>query len=74
MAYVTRRADGVKRESAVELGKIRERNWPDVDLIAGDDFYIPDNRSGRVTASVIEKVVSFAAGTASGAVILGVNR
>ena len=73
-AYIYRPADGGKREIAVELRKIMERKLPDVDLIAGDVFYIPDNRSGRVTASVIEKVVSFAAGTASGAVILGVNR
>ena len=73
-AYIYRPADGGKREIVVELRKIMERKLPDVDLIAGDVFYIPDNRSGRVTASVIEKVVSFAAGTASGAVILGVNR
>jgi polysaccharide export outer membrane protein len=73
-AYIYRPTDGGKREIAVELRKIMERKLPDVDLIAGDVFYIPDNRGGRVTASVIEKVVSFAAGTASGAVILGVNR
>jgi polysaccharide export outer membrane protein len=73
-AYIYRPTDGGKKEIAVELRKIMERKVPDVDLIAGDVFYIPDNRSGRVTASVIEKVVSFAAGTASGAVILGVNR
>jgi len=73
-AYIYRPSDGGKREIAVELRKIMERKVPDVDLLAGDVFYIPDNRSGRVTASVIEKVVSFAAGTASGAVILGVNR
>jgi polysaccharide export outer membrane protein len=73
-AYIYRPVDGGKREIAVELRKIMQRKVPDVDLLAGDVFYIPDNRSGRVTASVIEKVVSFAAGTASGAVILGVNR
>lgn len=73
-AYIYRPTDGGKREIAVELRKIMERKLPDVDLIAGDVFYVPDNRGGRVTASVIEKVVSFAAGTASGAVILGVNR
>jgi polysaccharide export outer membrane protein len=73
-AYIYRPTDGGKREIAVELRKIMERKAPDVDLLAGDVLYIPDNRSGRVTASVIEKVISFAAGTASGAVILGVNR
>jgi len=73
-AYIYRPTDGGKVEIAVELRKIMERKVPDMDLFAGDVFYLPDNRSGRVTASVIEKVVSFAAGTASGAVILGVNR
>lgn len=73
-AYIYRPADGGKLAIEVELRKILERKAPDVELKAGDIFYIPDNRGGRVTASVIEKVVSFAAGTASGAVILGVNR
>jgi len=73
-AFIYRPADGGRRAIAVELRKILERKAPDVELTAGDIFYIPDNRSGRVTASVIEKMVSFAAGTASGALILGVNR
>ena len=74
LAYIYRPADGGKREIAVSLRKIMERKAPDVVLEAGDIFYIPDNRSGRVTASVIEKAVSFAAGTASGALILGLTR
>jgi polysaccharide export outer membrane protein len=73
-AYIYRPADGRKQEIAVSLRKILERKEPDVVLAAGDIFYIPDNRGGRVTASVIEKAVSFAAGTASGALILGLNR
>jgi polysaccharide export outer membrane protein len=73
-AYIYRPADGGKQEITVALRKIMERKAPDVVLAAGDIFYIPDNRGGRVTASVIEKAVSFAAGTASGALILGLNR
>ena len=73
-AYVYRPADGGKREIMVELRRILERKAPDVELTAGDVLYVPDNRSSRVTASVIETVVSFAAGTASGALILGVGR
>jgi polysaccharide export outer membrane protein len=73
-AYIYRPADGAKQEIAVSLRKILERKSPDVALAAGDIFYIPDNRSGRVTASVIEKAVSFAIGTASGSLILGLNR
>jgi polysaccharide export outer membrane protein len=74
IAYIYRPADGRKLEIAVELRKIMDRKTADVVLMAGDIFYVPDNRSGRVTASVIERVVSFAAGTASGALILGTAR
>ena len=73
-AYIYRPTDGAKQEIAVSLRKILERKAPDVALKAGDIFYIPDNHAGRVTASVIEKAVSFAAGTASGALILGLGR
>jgi polysaccharide biosynthesis/export protein len=73
-AYIYRPADGAKQEIAVALRKILERKAPDVALAAGDIFYIPDNRGGRVTASVIEKAVSFAVGTASGTLILGLSR
>jgi polysaccharide export outer membrane protein len=73
-AFIYRAADGAKQEISVSLRKILERKAPDVALAAGDIFYIPDNRSGRVTASVIEKAVSFAVGTASGSLILGLNR
>lgn len=72
-AYIYRPADGAKLEIAVALRKIMDRKTPDVILAAGDIFYIPDNRSGRVTASVIDKAVAFAAGTASGALILGLK-
>jgi polysaccharide biosynthesis/export protein len=74
LAYVYRLADGAKREIVVPLRRIMDRKAPDVVLEAGDIFYVPDNRRGRVTASVIEKAVSFAAGTASGALILGLTR
>jgi len=73
VAYVYRPADGGKQEIAVPLRKIMDRKTPDVVLAAGDIFYIPDNRGGRVTASVIDKAVAFAAGTASGALILGLK-
>ncbi len=73
-AYIYRPTDAAKTEVPVALRKIMDRKSPDVVLEAGDILYIPDNRAGRVTANVIEKAVSFAAGTASGALILGVNR
>jgi polysaccharide export outer membrane protein len=72
--YIYRRTDGVGKETAIPLHKILDRHAPDVELEANDILYIPDNRRGHTTASIIERAVSFAAGTASGALVLGVNR
>lgn len=73
-AYIYRPGEGPdKQEVMVELRKIMDRKSPDVELTAGDIFYIPDNRKGRLTSSVIDKVVSFGAGTASGALVLSAN-
>ena len=74
LAYIYRPGEGGQREIEVSLRKIMDRKEPDVVLEAGDIFYVPDNRSGRITASALDKAVSFAAGTASGALILGVTR
>jgi polysaccharide export outer membrane protein len=74
-AFIYRPADGgVKTEILVPLRKIMDRKAPDVPLEASDIFYVPDNRRGRVTSNAIERALAFAAGTASGALILGVNR
>ena len=73
-AYIYRPSDGVKQEVVVELRKIMDRKSPDVTLQAGDIFYVPDNRKGRMTSNVIDKIVSFGAGTASGAIVLSSNR
>lgn len=73
-AYIYRRTDGASKETVIPLHKILDRHAPDVQLEANDILYIPDNRRGHTTAAVIERAVSFAAGTASGALVLGVNR
>ena len=74
-AYIYRHIDGGgKEELVVELRKIMDRKSPDVPLHAGDVFYIPEDHNARVTATVIDKVVSFGAGTASGAIVLSTNR
>lgn len=57
-------------EQPVDLRKILDRKSPDITLSANDIFYIPDNRKARLTASVIDKTVGFAASTASGILIL----
>ncbi|MEI9811427.1 MAG: SLBB domain-containing protein [Acidobacteriota bacterium] len=74
-AYVYRpKEGGEKQEVLIELRRIMDRKSPDVMLAAGDIFYIPDNRKGRLTSAVIDRIVSFGAGTASGALVLSVNR
>lgn len=61
-------------EIRVELRKLMDRKVPDVALEANDILYVPDNRGKRLTDTAIERAVGFAVGTASGALILGVNR
>jgi polysaccharide biosynthesis/export protein len=61
-------------EIVVELRKIMDRKSPDVALGANDILYIPDSRAARASATTIEKVIAFVAGTASGALILSAER
>lgn len=74
-AYIYRPTDsGDKEEIEVALRDIMDRESGDVSLLAGDILYVPDNRAGRVTANVLDKIVGFASGTASGALVLGLGR
>lgn len=71
VAYVYRRADnGTKQEIPIELRKIMDRRSSDVPLGPNDIFYIPDNRSRRLTMTALDKLVSFGAGTVSGILVL----
>jgi hypothetical protein len=73
-ATVTPRpAKSIRLTSTIPLRKILDRHAPDVQLEANDILYIPDNRRGHTTASIVERAISFAAGTASGALVLGLN-
>jgi polysaccharide export outer membrane protein len=70
IAYVVRRPpDGPAQEIPVELDKILHRKIPDVPLEIGDILYVPDNKSRRTTMSIIDRVSSFGASTASGVLI-----
>jgi polysaccharide biosynthesis/export protein len=82
-AYIYRRPEGsaagplesaTPQEITVELRKIMDRKSPDVALGPDDILYIPDSRKARNTANALEKALGFVAGTASGALILSVNR
>jgi hypothetical protein len=70
-AYIYRPdpATGARQEIAVPLSGIVERKNPDVVLQAGDIFYVPDNRSRRLTVSWLERLAGFGSATASGVLI-----
>ena len=70
IAYVYRRGEQqAQQEVAIDLRKILDRKLPDVPLSANDIFYIPDNRTQRVTMTTIERAVGFVSSTASGLLI-----
>jgi polysaccharide export outer membrane protein len=69
-AYIYRRdAGGDKHEIPVELDKILQRKSPDIALQVDDVLYIPDNKSRRNAATIIDRITSFGASTASGVLI-----
>lgn len=70
LAYVYRRdGSGGKKEMPIELEKIMQRKAPDVPLEVDDLLYIPDNKNRRTTMTVIDRITSFGASTASGVLI-----
>ena len=74
-AFIYRKeASGDKNEIEIPLRKIMERKTPDVPLQAQDILYIPDNRGHRIRMKALDKIITFGAATASGALIWGVAR
>jgi polysaccharide export outer membrane protein len=73
-AYLYRTKANGREEKTIALRKILDRKAPDVALEANDILYIPDNRRGRATLTAIERAVAFGTATASGALVLSVNR
>jgi len=70
IAYVVRRQqNGPAKEIPVELDKIMHRLSPDLPLEIGDILYVPDNKTRRTAMSIIDRVSSFGASTASGVLI-----
>ena len=67
-------AGGAKNEIPIELRAIMDRKSPDVPLQPNDVLYVPDNRNRRITVGAIERILSFGAATASGAIIYGAVR
>lgn len=69
-AYIYRQDDkGAKQAIPVPLEKIMQRKSPDVQLVADDLLYIPDNKTRRTTFTVLDRISAFGAATASGLLI-----
>jgi polysaccharide export outer membrane protein len=58
-----------QEEISVPLAKIMDRKSADVTLLAGDIFYVPDNKTKRISAGVLDRLVSFGSATTSGVLI-----
>jgi polysaccharide export outer membrane protein len=69
-AYIYRReGSGNKNEIPVPIDKILHRKAPDMPLQANDILYIPDDKGKRITATAIDKILSFGAAAGGAAVI-----
>lgn len=53
----------------VHLSAIMNRKSPDVELEADDIFYVPDNKTKRISMDIIDRLVSFGSATTSGVLI-----
>ncbi len=70
-AYIYRREGGEngRNEIPIPLENIMSRKSPDVTLMANDVLYIPDNKGRRLTMSIVDRIATFGAGTASGMLV-----
>ena len=62
-----------RKEIDVHLRDILKRRAPDFELQPNDILYIPEKTGQRLSASVIDRIVSFGAVTGSGLIIWGVR-
>lgn len=71
-AYIYRRAkDGSRTEVAVELESILKRKHADVSVLPDDILYVPDNKARRLTATALERILSFGSNAGATALIYG---
>jgi polysaccharide export outer membrane protein len=72
LAYIYRRAaDGSRTELPIELESILKRKRPDVMVLPDDIFYVPDNKTRRLTVIALERIASFGSTAGATALIYG---
>jgi polysaccharide export outer membrane protein len=71
LAYIYRREGGENGRNEIEipLAKIMARKSPDIPLMPNDVLYVPDNKGRRMTMTMVDRLVTFGAGTASGMLV-----
>jgi len=71
LAYVYREEPdtGIRREIEIELAQIMKRKSPDLPLQANDVLYVPDDSGKRTAMTILDRTLTFAAGTVSGMLI-----
>jgi len=71
-AYIYRRGrDGSRTEVPVELESILKRKHPDVSVLPDDILYVPENKARRLTATALERILSFGSTAGATALIYG---
>ncbi len=68
-AFILRHGDTPNSEIPIHLEKIMERKSPDVALMPNDVLFIPDSKSKRNTAKILEAITTFGVGAGSGLLI-----
>ena len=62
-AYIYRReGNGQKNEIPIELSKIMNRQVPDVQLVADDILYVPENEKKRVSITALTSLIAITGG------------
>jgi len=68
-AFILRHGDHPNNEISIPLEKMMQRKAPDIPLMANDVLFIPDSKSKRNTAKVLEAITTFGIGAGSGLLI-----
>jgi polysaccharide export outer membrane protein len=70
-AYIYRReGNGQKNEIPIELRKIMRRQVPDVQLLADDILYIPENENKRMSMTALASILTVGGGAAAYALVV----
>ena len=71
-AFIYRRdGDNGRTEITVELDQILRRKQSDVEVVAGDIVYIPENKGRKLSIAALEKMLLFGSTAGATALVYG---